>query len=77
MFLIKNYRDVEWTTKATGSCSVNYMETWCPVVCILKVSNSVDSLMANKGSARAAASIKPGVVPHHHAASLLTKLVGA
>lgn len=31
---------------------------------ILKVNNSVDSLMANKDCVCAAASMRPGIVPH-------------
>lgn len=55
---------------------MSYVETLGPEVHVLNVSNSVDSLMADEDGARAAASIKLRVLPHHLVA-LLIRSVGA
>lgn len=43
---------------------MRYTGTQCTVLHILKVNNSVDSLMASKDCACAAASIRLGMAPH-------------
>lgn len=73
MFLIEN-QDVEWMWDKQSKrqfCEVHGNPMYC--ASIMKVNNSMDSLMANKGCACAAASIRPGVVAHSNSFDKLSR----